>query len=109
LQNDEGRLSSRPFCFCAPNLRSNSNIVLAAYSVSSEVGTGSREENASEQKIRASVLLQSEPKRLWRSMRRFAVARNSSRFHFDKALLRRAIRGATPREGVMPLPEDFSR
>jgi len=31
---------------------------------SSEVDTGSREENASKQKIRASVLIQSEPKRL---------------------------------------------
>jgi hypothetical protein len=31
---------------------------------SSEVDAGSREENASKQKIRASVLIQSEPKRL---------------------------------------------
>jgi hypothetical protein len=33
-------------------------------SISSEVGTGSREENASKQKARASVPLQSERKRL---------------------------------------------
>ncbi|MFO1108422.1 MAG: hypothetical protein U1E61_04505 [Bradyrhizobium sp.] len=32
---------------------------------SSEVDTGSREENASNQKSRASVLIQSEPKMLW--------------------------------------------
>jgi hypothetical protein len=31
---------------------------------SSEVDTGSHEENASKQRIRASVLIQSEPKRL---------------------------------------------
>jgi hypothetical protein len=37
---------------------------LAAIAFSSEVDTGSREENASKQKIRASVLIQSEPKRL---------------------------------------------
>jgi hypothetical protein len=35
-----------------------------AIAFSSEVDTGSREENASKQKIRASVLIQSEPKRL---------------------------------------------
>jgi hypothetical protein len=33
---------------------------------SSEVGAGSREENASKQKARASVPIQSEWKRLWR-------------------------------------------
>ena len=36
----------------------------APIAFSSEVDTGSREENASKQKIRASVLIQSEPKRL---------------------------------------------
>jgi hypothetical protein len=36
-----------------------------AIAFSSEVDTGSREENAPKQKIRASVLIQSEPKRLW--------------------------------------------
>jgi membrane fusion protein, multidrug efflux system len=36
----------------------------ATRAFSSEVGTGSREENASEQQSRASVLMQSEPKRL---------------------------------------------
>jgi hypothetical protein len=37
---------------------------ISAIAFSSEVDTGSREENASKQKIRASVLIQSEPKRL---------------------------------------------
>jgi hypothetical protein len=36
----------------------------ASIAFSSEVDTGSREENASKQKFRASVLIQSEPKRL---------------------------------------------
>jgi hypothetical protein len=35
-----------------------------AIAFSSEVDTGSREENASKQKIRAKVLIQSEPKTL---------------------------------------------
>jgi hypothetical protein len=35
-----------------------------AIAFSSEVETGSREENASKQKFRASVLVQSEPERL---------------------------------------------
>jgi hypothetical protein len=38
--------------------------LLALRAFSSEVETGSREENASKQKIRASVLIQSEPMRL---------------------------------------------
>jgi hypothetical protein len=41
----------------------------SATAFSSEVDTGSREENASKQQIRASVLIQSEPKRLYTSRR----------------------------------------
>jgi hypothetical protein len=40
------------------------SLLKRAIAFSSEVDIGSREENASKQKIRASVLIQSEPKRL---------------------------------------------
>ncbi|TAI61386.1 hypothetical protein CWO89_35460 [Bradyrhizobium sp. Leo170] len=42
----------------------------AARAFSSEVDTGSREENASKQESRASVLIQSEPKMLWSMIRK---------------------------------------
>jgi hypothetical protein len=48
----------------ASNLKTPARPLKIAIAFSSEVDTGSREENASKQKIRASVLIQSEPKRL---------------------------------------------
>jgi hypothetical protein len=42
----------------------NATAVRLSIAFSSEVETGSREENASKQKFRASVLIQSEPERL---------------------------------------------
>jgi hypothetical protein len=44
----------------------NKSMFFRAIALSSEAKTGSREENASKQKIRALVLIQSEPKWLWR-------------------------------------------